>query len=341
MLANVSLGTVDRVLHARGRVSAESKKRVELVLKEHNYQPNLFARSLSSKRKYRLGCLLPKHAQGEYWELVEQGVYRAQAELSDHHVGIEFVYFNQYDNVTFEAAGKDILDRKLDGVLISPLFKKEALVLVEQLKSQGVPCVFIDSNLESVSGVAYFGQHSFQGGLVAANLMTNHIKEVSTILACKLHKSKVVESNQVENRMLGFTSYFKSFHPDYKVVAVDLFTDDLNKSNKILRDAFKECTNVRGMVTFNSRVFFLADYLQKNKISNICLLGYDLLESNVAYLRSNVITGLIAQRPNQQGYLAIKALSDMLMRGTMPLGSHYLPIDILNKYNIDYYYSSF
>ena len=42
-LANVSTGTVDRVLHNRGEVSAKSREKVEKVLKEINYQPNIYA----------------------------------------------------------------------------------------------------------------------------------------------------------------------------------------------------------------------------------------------------------------------------------------------------------
>ena len=47
-LAGVSEGTVDRVLHNRGEVSAKSREMVEKVLTEINYSPNLIARSLAS-----------------------------------------------------------------------------------------------------------------------------------------------------------------------------------------------------------------------------------------------------------------------------------------------------
>ena len=46
-LANVSTGTVDRVLHNRGEVSAKSREKVEKVLKEINYQPNIYASALA------------------------------------------------------------------------------------------------------------------------------------------------------------------------------------------------------------------------------------------------------------------------------------------------------
>src|SRR6187402_1631839 len=50
--AKVSTGTVDRVLHSRGRVSEEVKERVLKILKELNYEPNLMARMLGSKKQY-------------------------------------------------------------------------------------------------------------------------------------------------------------------------------------------------------------------------------------------------------------------------------------------------
>lgn len=46
-MAGVSTGTVDRFLHNRGKISIKAQKKVDQVLKEINYQPNLIARSLA------------------------------------------------------------------------------------------------------------------------------------------------------------------------------------------------------------------------------------------------------------------------------------------------------
>lgn len=50
-LSGVSTGTVDRILHERGKVSEDARKKVEKVLKEIDYQPNLIARSLAVEEK--------------------------------------------------------------------------------------------------------------------------------------------------------------------------------------------------------------------------------------------------------------------------------------------------
>ena len=53
-MAGVSAGTVDRVLHNRGDVSQKSKEKVQKVLDEINYQPNVFAIGLAAKKKYTI-----------------------------------------------------------------------------------------------------------------------------------------------------------------------------------------------------------------------------------------------------------------------------------------------
>ena len=49
-LADVSVGTVDRVIHSRSGVSEASKKRVEEILKQLDYQPNMYASALASNK---------------------------------------------------------------------------------------------------------------------------------------------------------------------------------------------------------------------------------------------------------------------------------------------------
>ena len=58
-MAEVSVGTVDRVLHGRTGVSEASRKKVENILKQLDYQPNMYASALASNKKYVFACLLP------------------------------------------------------------------------------------------------------------------------------------------------------------------------------------------------------------------------------------------------------------------------------------------
>ena len=90
-MAGVSAGTVDRVLHQRGEVSENSKKKVERILKEINYQPNVYAIGLAGKRKYHLGCFIPKYVTNDYWYAVVQGIEKALAEVQPFNISVDFI----------------------------------------------------------------------------------------------------------------------------------------------------------------------------------------------------------------------------------------------------------
>src|SRR5438876_1000022 len=86
--AGVSTGTVDRVLHNRGRVAPDVEKRVLDILAEMNYEPNLIARALGSKKEYHIAALIPDSAYDGYWIEPQQGVEKAAAGVKQYGVRI-------------------------------------------------------------------------------------------------------------------------------------------------------------------------------------------------------------------------------------------------------------
>ena len=96
-MADVSVGTVDRVIHGRSGVSEASRKRVEEILKQLDYQPNMYASALASNKKYAFTCLLPQHEEGEYWTDVEAGIRQALETYSDFNINADILYYDPYD----------------------------------------------------------------------------------------------------------------------------------------------------------------------------------------------------------------------------------------------------
>ena len=96
-MADVSVGTVDRVIHGRSGVSEASRKRVEEILKQLDYQPNMYASALASNKKYAFSCLLPQHEKGEYWTAVEAGIQDALVAYSDFNISVNLSYYDPFD----------------------------------------------------------------------------------------------------------------------------------------------------------------------------------------------------------------------------------------------------
>ena len=336
-LADVSVGTVDRVIHGRSGVSEASRKRVEEILKQLDYQPNMYASALASNKKYTFACLLPKHLEGEYWTDVEKGINKALSTYSDFNTTVKTTYYDPYDYHSFVDASNDIVAQHPDGVMVAPTILKYTQIFIEQLTELDIPYIYIDSNIKEIPPLAFFGQNSRQSGYFAARmLMLLARDEKEIVIFRKIHEG-IVGSNQQENREKGFRQYMKEYHPSCNILELDLHAERNDEDALMLDAFFQQHPTVRNGITFNSKVYIVGEYLLNRNKSDFNLIGYDLLERNVACLKQGSVYFLIAQQPELQGYNGIKALCDHLIFKKEVNCINYMPIDLLTVETIDYY----
>lgn len=338
-LADVSVGTVDRVIHGRSGVSEISKKRVEEILQQLDYQPNMYASALASNKKYTFICLLPGHLEGEYWTAVEAGIHDAIANYSDFNISVKINYYDPYDYHSFADASAVILAEMPDGVMVAPTAPQYTKGFTERLQALGIPYIYIDSNIKNDPPLAFFGQNSCQSGYFAARmsmLLARDEKEI--VIFRKIHEG-IVGSNQQENRELGFKQYMKEHHPSYTILELDLHAERNDEDNEMLNEFFRAHPTVNNGITFNSKVYIVGEYMQLHEKRNFNLIGYDLLERNIACLKEGSVSFLIAQQPELQGFNGIKTLCDYLIFKKEVTCINYMPIDLLTAETIDYYHN--
>lgn len=336
-LSGVSTGTVDRILHHRGKVSEEAQKKVEKVLKEIDYHPNLIARSLALKKKYQIYTLIPTYEAGEYWETLSMGISKAEQELFSYNVAVTPLYFNQYDRNSFDCLTDQLMEADCQGVVIATLFKESVLELVEVLDKKEIPYVLIDAYIENTNCLAYYGTHSYDSGYIAGRLLFEQIRPSEDLAIFRFLRRGDLYSTQVQVRESGFRAYLEKCGFDGRVHSVRIHADNQEENFKILDDFFRENPQVTAGIIFNSRAHELGSYFCLHPDLSFKLMGYDVIEENIQYLNSGHITHLIAQRPEVQGANAIKALFRHLILHEPVEQINYMPIDILIKENIQYY----
>ena len=337
-MAGVSEGTVDRVLHQRGDVSAKSLEAVNKVLDEINYIPNLFARSLASKKQFRFVSIIPTYQPEEYWESVDKGFDKAAIDFVHHNVIIDKRYFNQFDMNSFIDVTNKVFENEPDAVFFAPIFKVESLTFSRELTNRKIPFSFIDSLVPEAEFLTYYGQNSFQSGYIAAKMLLSSMPEKTQILVIRTQRIGSV-SNQTITRYKGFIQFLEDnkLSEYFEIVNVELKNDDESSNKELLEKVFSSNKNIRAAITFNSKVYRLARYLVELKQSNIRLIGYDLLKQNINYLKQGVINCLIAQRPDKQSYSSVRDMCKELIFRQEIRKINYVPIDILLKENIEDY----
>lgn len=337
-LSGVSTGTVDRILHDRGKVSDEARKKVENVLKEIDYHPNLIARSLALKKKHHFIALIPSFNEGEYWAKLCQGIQNAERELFSYNVEIELVFFDQYDNNSFNQLAPIFDKADCQGVIIATLFKENVLQLTKKLDQKKIPYVLIDSYIDHTHCIAYYGTHSFDSGYIAGRLLFEQVLPQDDIVIFRFTRRGDVCSTQVQKREEGFRSYLSKQRYEGKIHLLHIHANDMAGNKRILHDFFRKHPDVQTGIIFNSRAHLLGDYFSSERPgASFKLIGYDVIQPNRHYLEIGLITHLIAQRPEVQGYHCVKALFRYLVLKEKIEPINYMPIDILVKENIQYY----
>lgn len=338
-MAGVSAGTVDRVLHNRGDVSTRSAEKVRKVLEEIDYHPNMYAIGLAGKRRYTIVCLIPYFTEQDYWHSIMLGIERAAEEFRPLNVNILYVHCNHGDEASYKEACSKLREMDIDAVLIAPAFEEPTLSLLEFLDTKQIPYAFIDHNIKGTNALIYIGQDSYQSGYIAAKLLMNNYDEGDEIVLFLSHIRNNQAELQTQKRLDGFINYIAT--ECNKVTIHDVMLNKNNpESNKdTLNDLFSahSAENTLG-VMFNSRVYHVGNYLRESELKMKSLVGYDLLNQNTELLKSGEVKFLIGQRPGLQGYYGIKALSGYILLKKRVAPIKYMPIDILTKENIDYYF---
>ena len=93
--SGVSVGTVDRILHNRPNVSKSAREKVEKVLKEINYQPNMYASALAYNKSYTFYLIMPKHESEAYWQEIEHQFHQIEGLIVPKMLSLNLVA--QYD----------------------------------------------------------------------------------------------------------------------------------------------------------------------------------------------------------------------------------------------------
>lgn len=335
--AGVSKGTVDRVLHNRGEVSPKSREKVLKVIEELGYKPNFYASILASQKKHRIVCLIPEYSSGDFWSLTARGIEEAAETATRYGVSVEVVTYDQYDVDSFRQACACVLENMPSGVVVAPMFRVETMNFVKKLNAAGVPYVYIDSKLEDDSYFAYFGMPMFQSGYLCADIMTDG-RKLDKIIVVRIERDKMGYSDPTVARRTGFMEYMADHCSGTQIVNVFIDPKNPDDVRNKLDVAFSAQTKNTGVVMFNSRIHLVAAYVRERAFADVRVIGFDALEKNMDALRGGHVQVLIAQHSDRQAAAAVSSLVDNLILGVqVAKKDNYTQMDILNRYNCDYY----
>jgi LacI family transcriptional regulator len=224
-----------------------------------------------------------------------------------------------------------------DGVLLAPIFQTESIAFCSLLRKENIPFVFVDGYVQDTDFLAYIGENVFQSGKVAGQLTEMITPGGKDLLLINLARN-LQNVHHLNNRSKGFLSFFSNnsnkFGEKFSLNISNPASDNIKRE---LDKIFENHHNIGSIFVSGSKSYKVADYIKAHDIRSVNLIGYDLLERNVAHLKSGTISFLIGQRPEEQTYKGVKKLFDFLSSNKMPEKMEYLPIDVVTSENVDFF----
>ena len=329
-LANVSIGTVDRALHGRARISESTRRRVLDVARKLGYRPNLAARALSvGLRNIRIGVCIPREIHF-FYDQIRHGI--AAEGRRYEHVGLDFVY-RPVDRLGVGEVEKvkELLAAGIKTLIVTPGDPKRISPLINEAERAGIRviCVATDAPASHRSTVVCVDPEL--NGRLAGELLgrllppKSQIAIITGMLGTEDHRKKAQ----------GFSDVLPQTCPGAKVVQILEGHEDEDETFVKCVDLLRKLRRLNGLYVSTANCLPVCRALGALKLAGrIKLITTDLFREMVPYFEKGTIMASIHQRPYVQGQTAVRLAVDYLVSGRPIPPSRYLNPAIVLRSNL-------
>lgn len=330
--AQVSRGTVDRVIHGRYGVDPEIRARVLGIMEELDYTPNAMARALKGSRNpIRIGSIMPSSANPFYVD-IRAGIDEASRYYEQY--GVEVV------KLEMECSTADCLIQSIDhleaegvrGMMLVPIADDQARERINRLPDT-IPVVTYNSDITGTKRLCFVGNDHLAAGRVAGQLMGLLLPDRGNVLLVISQQGFLAH---VE-RVTGFRTALDKLKPGIRYVGPEYTYERESIAYDVVSRAIAADKDLVGIYVAGggqqAAAQALADSPRAGRIRMIC---HDLLPKTVEFVKSGVVDFTLGQEPFLQGYMPIEILYEYHMFDRAPLMDKLLTrIDIRVRDNVD------
>jgi LacI family transcriptional regulator len=312
-MAGVSVGTVDRALNNRGRISSQAKTRIEFIAEKLNYRKNKVAKSLAN-RKLNLKIALVLHIQSnEFFSEVLRGIERARTEIADFGISVEVYHCKEFDPQDQLHLIDKALEDGAKAMVIVPINHPDIIKRLHRLNEKNIPFVLLASVLEDVSCFSAVRCDYARSGWMAGGLL-NLISGGSCNALAFFPSFSMLGHRQ---RMESFRNYLDKHCPNIMLENIIELPNDNLDSYQIIREELSAHPHVNYIV-YNGVYTEAGIKAIENSGRKIRSIFFDLSSFTRQALIEGRIAAAILQQPEHQGYRSIMVLFDYFTANVIP-----------------------
>ncbi len=323
--AGVSVTTISNVIHGKSRrVAPETVDRINAIIRQHNYTPNLSARALVNKSSRIIGVInhLIQFQPISFFQDPFHGALLGGIEKKLRERG----YYMMVRTVANEEELYSLFNNwNLDGVILTGLFRDR---FFSRLLEARKPVVLLDSYIKN-SQIFNVGLDDRKGGFMATQYLIDHGHRNIVFASPPVHRHGVVEE-----RLSGYKAALKKngipFSPK-NVYQQEMTLDEGIALGRVLSKR-KDL----------SAVFATADILAagimsgltqsgKNIPDDVSIIGFD--DIYYSQIFSPALT-TVHQDAEKKGSVAAQIMMDVLEGSEIITRNIILPVNIVERNSV-------
>ena len=220
-MANVSRGTVDRVLNNRGGVSPRTAERIRLIAEKMNYTPSITGRGLAvMKKDLKFGFILPAELNGH--TSLNRALVQKTEEFAEYSITVLRRAYADRNVQELLKAIDELEAEGVAGIAMSPIPRPEVERRINELSQQGIVVVTYEHDLPESQRLAFVGCDYYRNGQTIAGVVRLTLGGRGTVGIVTGALSAMAH----ERRLQGFVDRLTENCPGIRLVAQAVCDED-------------------------------------------------------------------------------------------------------------------
>lgn len=324
-LANVSRGTVDKVLNNRPGVKASTREKIQKIADELNYQPNFLGKALvQSKAPVKLGIILTPDYNPFVHELLA-GIYNAQDEFAAFGIEVITKMMTTLEPAEQISIINELVNQNISGMAVFPIDDPRVIARINQLIENQMAIITFNSKVEGIRHLCFVGQNHYKGGRTAAGLLgkISHSDSRIGVIISSYHLSCH------QDRLRGFQDKLAESYPAFNILDIQENQDRKEDAFRITLEYCNKYPDLNAVYLTSGGIAGVQTALEiAGKTNQVKIVCHDLTPDTISLLKNGSVDFALGQNPELQGYQLVKTLFEFLIKNIRPQETIEIPITI-------------
>jgi LacI family transcriptional regulator len=307
---NISIGTVDRALHARSGVSAKTRELVLETARRLQYRPNVAARSLKLNRNVRIAVHLPSELAGFYGP-VREGIRAAALASPGMRVELDFRSYPRFGQEDIGLLQSDF-EQGYDGLILAPGSPQLLDPVLRRIAARGGNVLFVATDAPRSPRLAFVGSDAFVCGSIAAELLTMRLPHDGSVVV--ITGDLGIEDHA--EKLRGFASTLAVMGPHLRLMPSIESHDDPRQAYRQTMALLSRKPKPSGIYISTANSLGVLEAIEEHALlGKIQVVATDLFPELLPLIESGAVFATLHQRPFTQGKVAFETLAQFLVYG--------------------------